>query len=110
MMVPAGDAKIGSMTFEQFTASLAERAPSAVLSPPLAVLWWMAKNDWERAHHLVNDLDGGEAAWVHAHLHRVEGDLGNANYWYRRAGKAPSSATPKAEREAIVKALLPGFN
>jgi len=96
------------MTFEQFTASLAERAPSAALSPPLAALWWMAKKDWERAHHLVNDLDGSEAAWVHAHLHRVEGDLGNANYWYRRAGKTPSSVTPEAEREAIIKALLQG--
>ena len=94
------------MTFEQFTASLAEPAPSAGLSPTLAALWWMAKNDWERAHALVNDLDGGEAAWVHAHLHRVEGDNGNANYWYRRAGKAPSSAALEAERDAITKALL----
>ena len=96
------------MTFEQFTASLAGSAPSAALSPALAALWWMAKNDWERAHNLVNDLDGGEAAWVHAHLHRVEGDNGNANYWYRRAGKVPSSVAPEAEREAIIKALLQG--
>ena len=94
------------MTFEQFMASLADPAPSAGISPALAALRWMAKGDWERAHHLVNDLDGGEAAWVHAHLHRVEGDLGNAHYWYRRAEKAPSAATLEAEREAIAKALL----
>jgi hypothetical protein len=105
-MVPAGDARIGSMTFEQFMASLAAPAPSAELSPALAALWWMVKGDWERVHHLVNDLDGGDEAWVHAHLHRVEGDLANANYWYRQAGKTPSSAALEAEREAIVKALL----
>ena len=96
------------MTFEKFMASLAEPAPSAELSPALAALWWMAKGDWERAHALVDDLDGGEAAWVHAHLHRVEGDQANANYWYRRAGKAPSAAPLEAEREAITKALLSG--
>jgi hypothetical protein len=94
------------MTFEQFTASLAEPAPPAAISPALAALWWAAKSDWERAHDLVNDLDGSDAAWVHGHLHRVEGDLGNAGYWYRRAGKAPSSAALAAEREAIIKALL----
>jgi hypothetical protein len=96
------------MTFEKFMASLAEPAPSAGLSPPLAALWWMAKGDWERAHNLVNDLAGGDEAWVHAHLHRIEGDLGNASYWYRRAGKAPSSAALEAERKAIIKALLQG--
>jgi hypothetical protein len=96
------------MSFEQFIASLAGPAPAAGLSPALAALWWMAKGDWERAHDLVNALDGGEAAWVHAHLHRVEGDQGNAHYWYRRAGKAPSTAALEAEREHITRALLAG--
>jgi hypothetical protein len=96
------------MTFEKFMASLGEAAPSAGFSPALAALWWMAKNDWERAHNLVNDLGGAEAAWVHAHLHRVEGDNRNANYWYRRAAKAPSSAALETEREQIAKTLLTG--
>ena len=96
------------MTFEKFMASLTEPAPSAGLSLALAALWWMAKGNWERGHDLVDDLDGGEAAWVHAHLHRVEGDQANATYWYRRAGKAPSAAPLEAEREAIAKALLSG--
>ena len=56
---------------------------------------------------LVNDRDGGDEAWVHAHLHRVEGDNGNANYWYRRAGRSPSSAALETERDAIIQALLP---
>ncbi len=96
------------MTFEKFMASLPDPAPSAGLSSALAALWWMAKGDWERAHNLVNDLDGGDEAWVHAHLHRVAGDLGNASYWYRRAGKAPSSGALETEREAIIRALLQG--
>jgi hypothetical protein len=94
------------MIFEELMASLAEPAPSAGLSPALAALWWMAKSGWEWAHNLVNDRDGADAAWVHAHLHRVESDLGNADYWYRRAGKAPSFAALKAERDAIIHALL----
>src|SRR5258706_12186719 len=108
-MVPAwlaGSESEARMTFEVFMASLAEPAPSAALSPALAALWWMAKSDWERAHNLVNDLEGCDAAWVYAHLHRVEGDLGNAGYWYRRAGKTPPSAALEAERDAIIHALL----
>jgi len=68
----------------------------------------MAKGDWQRAHNLVDDVDGADAAWVHAHLHRVEGDAANTHYWYRRAGKTPSTATLEAERAAIAKALLTG--
>jgi hypothetical protein len=94
------------MTFEGFTASLAQPAPAAELSPALSALWWMVKGNWERAHALVNDGTGAEEAWVHAHLHRVEGDLGNADYWYRRAGKRPSTAPLAAERETLIKALL----
>lgn len=96
------------MTFEKFMASLTEPAPRAGISPPLAALWWMAKGDWQRAHNLVDDLDGADAAWVHAHLHRIEGDPANAHYWYRRAEKTPSTATFEAERAAIAKALLTG--
>ena len=57
---------------------------------PLAALWWAAKGEWDKAHEIVQDEDDADAAWVHAYLHRVEGDLGNAGYWYRRAGKSES--------------------
>jgi hypothetical protein len=96
------------MTFDEFTESLAKPAPSAELSPALAALWWMVKGDWTRAHHLVDELEGRDDMWVHAHLHRVEGDLANADYWYRRAGQAPSAASLEADREEIAKALLSG--
>src|SRR5204863_2432824 len=95
------------MKFEKFMASLSQSVPAEGLSPALAALWWMAKGDWARGHQLVNDRDGGDEAWVHAHLHRVEGDNGNANYWYRRAGRSPSSAALETERDAIIQALLP---
>jgi hypothetical protein len=94
------------MTFDQFMASLSEPRPADGLSPALSALWWMANGDWEKAHLLVNDRSGGDDAWVHAHLHRVEGDQANAAYWYRRAGKTPSAALLDAEREIISKELL----
>ncbi|MCB1970850.1 MAG: hypothetical protein KDG54_10635 [Geminicoccaceae bacterium] len=57
--------------------------------------------EWDRAHAIVQDMDGAGAAWVHAYLHRKEGDLANAGYWYRRAGKAPASGSLESEWIAI---------
>ena len=90
----------------QFKASLAGDAPAGNLTPPLAGLWWTAKGDWDRAHKIVQDESSREAAWVHAHLHRVEGDLSNAGYWYRRAGQPVAKDTVEAEWERIASALL----
>lgn len=73
--------------------------------PPLEALRLLAGGDWEAAHALVQDDVTPEAAWVHAHLHRVEGDLGNAGYWYRRAGKPVASGDLDEERRAILAAL-----
>ncbi|MGY4371372.1 aspartyl-tRNA(Asn)/glutamyl-tRNA(Gln) amidotransferase subunit B [Bradyrhizobium sp. LB1.3] len=70
-----------------YIASLDGAAPAPDLSAPLAGLWWAAKGDWDQAHKIVQDEGSREAAWVHAYLHRVEGDLGNAGYWYRQAGQ-----------------------
>ena len=86
--------------------SLAAAAPASGLKPPLAALWWAAKGDWQAAHRIVQDEDTADAAWVHAYLHRVEGDLGNAAYWYRQAGKPVAKDTLEAEWERIVSALL----
>jgi hypothetical protein len=89
-----------------FKASLSGAAPAPNLDTPLAGLWWTAKGEWDQAHKLVQDEPTAEAAWVHAYLHRVEGDLGNAGYWYRQAGKPVASGTLKAEWEEIVQVLL----
>jgi hypothetical protein len=91
-----------------FKASLAHATPASDLAPPLAALWRAAKGDWDAAHKLVQDEDTGEAAWVHAYLHRVEGDLGNAGYWYRRAGKPAAKDSLEAEWERIVSAFIEG--
>jgi hypothetical protein len=94
------------VTRAEFSATLASSAPPAGLAPPLAALWWAAKGDWERAHKLVQDDEGRDAAWVHAYLHRVEGDLPNARYWYGVAGKPAAAGGLDAEWTSIVAALL----
>ena len=87
-------------------ASLANAGPDAALSPPLSALWWAAKGNWDQAHKIVMNDSGKDAAWVHAYLHRVEGDLENARYWYRQAGKPAASGALPAEWVAIVSELL----
>jgi len=88
-----------------FKASLLHAAPAADLKPQLAALWWAAKGDWHAAHKIVmNESDAG-SAWVHAYLHRVEGDLPNAEYWYRKASRPVAKDSLDAEWERIVSAL-----
>ena len=89
-------------------ASLSDAAPAAGLAPPLAALWWAAKGDWDAAHKIVQDESSKDAAWVHAYLHRVEGDLSNAGYWYRQAGQPVAKDALEAEWERIVSALSKG--
>jgi hypothetical protein len=89
-----------------FKASLSAAAPAPALAPLLAALWWAAKGNWDAAHKIVQDENTSDAAWVHAYLHRVEGDLGNAGYWYRQAGKPAAKDSLEAEWERIASALL----
>jgi hypothetical protein len=95
------------MTRDSFRRTTREAAPPGELSPALEALWWAAKGDWNRAHVLVQNDPSREAAWVHAYLHRLEGDLGNAAYWYRKAGRPEASDPLEVEWEAIAAALLP---
>ena len=91
-----------------FKASLSGAAPAPELDAPLAALWWAAKGNWDRAHKIAQDVATAEGAWVHAYLHRVEGDLGNAGYWYRQAGQPVAAGPLEAEWERIASALLEG--
>jgi hypothetical protein len=75
------------MTLDDFQHSLTATEPPAELTLALAGLWWDAKSDWTRAHESAQQDEGMEGSWVHAYLHRKEGDQGNAAYWYNRAGK-----------------------
>jgi len=90
----------------EFKASLSDAAPAPQLDAPLAALWWASKGEWNQAHKIVQDEPTADAAWVHAHLHRVEGDLGNAGYWYRRAAKPVAAGSLETEWEGIAAALL----
>jgi hypothetical protein len=91
-----------------FRASLSDTSPTPGLEPPVAALWWAAKGQWDEAHKIVMNEETAEAAWVHAYLHRVEGDLGNAGYWYRQASQPVAKDSLEAEWERIVSALLGG--
>jgi hypothetical protein len=95
------------MTPEQFRASVAEAEPPMELSDALAALWWDAKGDWARAHSLVDEMESSDGMAVHAYLHRKEGNVSNADYWYQRAGRTYHRPTLEAEREALLDGLLP---
>ena len=92
------------MNPEQFEASLSGEAPP--LSPPLLAMWHASRDEWDAAHRIVQAEKDADAAWVHAFLHRLRGDLGNARYWYGKAGRDESEQTPEQERTAIIAALL----
>ena len=94
------------MNVAGFIASLDGAAPAPGLNAPLAGLWWAAKGDWDQAHRIVQDESSRDAAWVHAYLHRVEGDLGNAGYWYRQAGQVAAKDSLDAEWQRIAAKLL----
>ena len=94
------------MTMAEFKASFPGAAPAPELAAPLAALWWAAKGGWDAAHRIVQDEPTADAAWVHAYLHRVEGDIGNAGYWYRRASKPVAQGPLETEWERISSALL----
>jgi hypothetical protein len=94
------------MIFEQFRSSLSDKLPPQNASPLLAALWWDAKDDWSKAHEIAQEIESRDAAWVHAYLHRKEGDEGNAGYWYRRAGKPHRQGPLDSEWEEIVRGLL----
>jgi hypothetical protein len=95
-----------AMTLAEFKHSVPKTKPPPDLTPALAALWWEGKGDWDRAHALVMDESGLDCAWVHAYLHRVEGDLGNARYWYAQAARPTPTGQLRAEWDSIAAALL----
>ena len=96
------------MQFDEYKNSLTLAQPPAGLSLPLQALWQDAKGDWDAAHRLAQAGDSADknSAWVHAYLHRKEGDLSNAGYWYRRVGREMVSVSLEQEWEQIANALL----
>lgn len=89
-----------------YKESLSQPAPPKTLSVYLQALWLEGKGDWDAAHTLIQDVHDKTAYWIHAYLHRKEGDEWNAGYWYARAGKKKPSVELEAEWEDMVKTLL----
>jgi hypothetical protein len=94
------------MTLEEFERTTSATTPPEEVSDLLKALWWEKKGDWSKAHAIAQDIQSSAAAWVHAYLHRREGDLSNAGYWYRQAGKPVKRGDLEAEWQEIVTALL----
>lgn len=89
-----------------FKDSLQNNTPDPTYSPVLKSLWYDAKGNWEKAHDQVDKLNGRDAAWVHAYLHRKEGDLWNADYWYNKAEKLRPECSLEQEWELLINAFL----
>lgn len=94
------------MNLISFKQSLSENNPPENISVYLKALWHEGKDNWDKAHNIVQDLEDKDSAWIHAYLHRKEGDIGNADYWYRRASKKRPDVSLEKEWEEIVTALL----
>lgn len=94
------------MDFQTFKQSVNNTTPPPNISVYLLALWYDANNNWDKAHALVDSFNDAAACWIHAYLHRKEGDIENANYWYSKANKKKPDFSLEQEWEIIVKALL----
>ena len=94
------------MTLADFEKTLSQDTPPHDIDPLLTALWHERKGDWESSHDIAQDIHTPDGSWVHAYLHRVEGDDGNASYWYRRAGKPVPQVSTAEEWRQLVTAFL----
>ena len=102
-----GLGQLSIMNLQEFTLTTLRDSPPAGLIPALEALWYLRKGNWDRAHAIVQKNEDDDVyAWVHAHLHRIEGDLANAGYWYRRAGKKTADAALEEEWKSLVARFL----
>ena len=94
-------------TIDAFRSSVSAEAPPADLKPALQALWWAKRGDWSRSHECVQQHeDDADCNWVHAHLHRQEGDMRNAGGWYRTAGKPVADQSLEEEWNALAAEML----
>lgn len=98
------------MTYDEFILTIEnDELPPANLPLYIQALWWDAKGDWNKAHSLIDSLDDKNASLVHAYLHRKEGDISNADYWYRLANAQRPSVSLDEEWKNITMQLLVKF-
>ncbi len=93
------------MDLKAFKASTKKNNPPRGISPYLEAMWYQANGNWDEAHRIAQSEKSPAGSWVHAHLHRVEGDIGNASYWYRLADRTVCTSSLGDEWEEIVAAL-----
>ncbi len=94
------------MTYEEFNSSLTSGTPPENISVYLKALWYDGKNDWNKSHEIAQEINDKDGSWLHAYLHRKEGDTGNAGYWYRRSGKPMPAYSLEQEWKEIVRNFL----
>jgi hypothetical protein len=94
------------MTIEAFKTSLDENNPPEGLDQKLLALWYDAKGDWQKSHAIIQDIESKDAALIHAYLHRKEGDLWNADYWYQRAGSKRPGVSLDEEWNNLLSSFL----
>ena len=95
------------MTVDEFMHHVASHdTPPSDMAQPLQALWQAAKGNWDAAHALAQQMKSLTGSWIHGHLHREEGDLDNAGFWYRHAGKPMPTESVQAERKALIHHFL----
>ena len=94
------------MNYDEFILSIENDEQPGGISVYLQALWWDAKGSWPKAHSLVDDLEDATGCRVHAYLHRKEGDISNADYWYRQAGITRPPGSLQEEWKTIAMELL----
>ena len=94
------------MDYKKFTELIKNTKPSTELKGIHLALWYAKKDDWDMAHNITQDIHTETGSWIHAYLHRVEGDTSNANYWYRKARKDPFSGTFNSELDNIINTIF----
>ena len=94
------------MTYDEFISSLSSDRPPSKIPEVLKALWYDGKNDWDGSHNIAQDINDKNGSWVHAYLHRKEGDISNARYWYSRGGKTEPTISLKEEWESLVRHFI----
>ena len=94
------------MHYDEFIRSLADNKLPDNLNPALQSLWYDGKDNWDMSHDIAQEIHDNNGSWIHAYLHRKEGDIWNADYWYRRAGRKRPSVSLEAEWEHIAEAMM----
>ena len=94
------------MQLNEFMQSIKKNTPPEGLSESLKAMWYARKENWDKAHNIAQSISSELGSWIHAYLHRVEGDLSNAGYWYKRAGKPQFQGSTEAEADEIVNSIF----